>query len=79
MPMVKPKSQRVRLLMTHLLLWGFLALILFPLLMVFAISLRPNFATGSLIPDQVSWDHWKLALGIAISHADGSVTPPPFP
>lgn len=80
MPMVKPKSQRVRLLMTHLLLWGFLALILFPLLMVFAISLRPgNFATGSLIPDQVSWDHWKLALGIAITHNDGSVTPPPFP
>lgn len=80
MAMVQPKSQRVRLLLTHLLLLGFIALILFPLLMVFAISLRPgNFATGSLIPDSISWDHWKLALGIPVTHADGSVTPPPFP
>ena len=66
--------------MTHLLLLSFVALILFPLLMVFAISLRPgNFATGSLIPETVSWDHWKLALGIAVTNSDGSVTPPPFP
>ena len=80
MAMVKPRSQKVRLLVTHLLLLSFLALILFPLLMVFTISLRPgNFATGSLIPDQVSWDHWKLALGISVTHADGSLTPPPFP
>jgi maltose/maltodextrin transport system permease protein len=80
MAMVKPKSQRLRLLVTHLLLLSFVALILFPLLMVFAISLRPgNFATGSLIPETVSWDHWKLALGIAVTNSDGSVTPPPFP
>ncbi|WP_147193735.1 maltose ABC transporter permease MalG [Pantoea sp. MBD-2R] len=80
MAMVKPKSQRIRLLITHLFLLGFIALILFPLLMVFAISLRPgNFATGSLIPETLSWDHWKLALGIAITNDDGSITPPPFP
>lgn len=80
MAMVKPKSQRVRLLVTHLLLLSFVALILFPLLMVFAISLRPgNFATGSLIPETVSWDHWKLALGISVTNSDGSLTPPPFP
>jgi len=78
--MVKPKSQKVRLLVTHLLLLSFITLILFPLLMVFAISLRPgNFATGSLIPDQVSWDHWKLALGMSVTNSDGSITPPPFP
>jgi len=53
---------------------------MFPLLMVVTISLRSgNFATGSLIPDQISWDHWRLALGMSITHADGSVTPPPFP
>jgi len=47
MPMVKPKSQKLRLLVTHVLLLCFVALILFPLLMVFAISLRPgNFATS---------------------------------
>ncbi|EGC0004171.1 maltose ABC transporter permease MalF [Salmonella enterica] len=51
-----------------------------PLLMVIAISLREgNFATGSLIPDKISWEHWRLALGFSVEHADGRVTPPPFP
>ncbi|SQJ33305.1 maltose transport inner membrane protein [Salmonella enterica subsp. enterica serovar Heidelberg] len=53
---------------------------MFPLLMVIAISLREgNFATGSLIPDKISWEHWRLALGFSVEHADGRVTPPPFP
>ncbi|MBW9309938.1 hypothetical protein FA039_28295 [Escherichia coli] len=52
---------------------------MFPLLMVVAISLRQgNFATGSLIPEQIS-DHWKLALGFSVEQADGRITPPPFP
>ncbi|MBK0366436.1 maltose ABC transporter permease MalF, partial [Salmonella enterica] len=38
-----------------------------------------NFATGSLIPDKISWEHWRLALGFSVEHADGRVTPPPFP
>lgn len=55
MAMVQPKSQKLRLLTTHLLLLVFIAAIMFPLLMVIAISLREgNFATGSLIPDQIS-------------------------
>ncbi|MGT9857208.1 maltose ABC transporter permease MalG, partial [Citrobacter freundii complex sp. 2025EL-00205] len=50
MAMVQPKSQKLRLLTTHLLLLIFIAAIMFPLLMVIAISLREgNFATGSLI------------------------------
>ena len=54
MAMVQPKSQRLRLFTTHLLLLLFIAAILFPLLMVIAISLRAgNFATGSLIPEQI--------------------------
>ncbi len=36
-------------------------------------------ATGSLIPEQISWDHWKLALGFSVEQADGRITPPPFP
>ena len=53
---------------------------MFPLLMVITISLREgNFATGSLIPEHISWEHWKLALGFSVEHADGRVTPPPFP
>lgn len=80
MAMVQPKSQKLRLFTTHLLLLLFIAAIMFPLLMVIAISLRPgNFATGSLIPDQISWEHWKLALGFSVEHADGRVTPPPVP
>ena len=65
MAMVQLKSQKARLFITHLLLLLFIAAIMFPLLMVVAISLRQgNFATGSLIPEQISWDHWKLALGL---------------
>lgn len=80
MAMVQPKSQKLRLFMTHLLLLAFIAAILFPLLMVVAISLRAgNFATGSIIPEHISWEHWRLALGFSVQHADGSVTPPPFP
>ena len=67
MAMVQPKSQKARLFITHLLLLLFIAAIMFPLLMVVAISLRQgNFATGSLIPEQISWDHWKLALGFSV-------------
>ena len=80
MAMVKPKSQKLRLALTHLLLLGFLVMIMYPLLMVFAISLRPgNYAIGSLLPEHISWDHWKLALGFSVTHENGSVTPPPFP
>ena len=77
MSMVQPKSQKLRLFATHLGLLIFIAAIMFPLLMVIAISLRSgNFATGSLIPDEISWEHWKLALGFSVEHADGRVTPP---
>ncbi len=80
MAMVQPKSQKLRLFTTHLLLLIFIAAIMFPLLMVIAISLREgNFATGSLIPDTISREHWRLALGFSVEHADGRVTPPPFP
>ncbi|CDH05061.1 maltose transport protein (ABC superfamily,membrane) [Xenorhabdus bovienii str. oregonense] len=80
MAMVQPKSQRWRVGATHMLMLAFIALILLPMLMVIAISLRPgNFATGSLIPETISWEHWKLALGYSVESPDGRVTPPPFP
>jgi maltose/maltodextrin transport system permease protein len=48
--------------------------------MVISISLRPgNFGTGDIIPSEISFDHWKLALGIAYQAADGSLVEPPFP
>jgi maltose/maltodextrin transport system permease protein len=65
MAIVTGKSQRWRVLALHAALWVLLALTLFPLLAVLSISLRPgNFATGSLIPSEISFEHWKLALGI---------------
>jgi len=80
MAIVKSKNEKKRVWFAHLFLWVFCAAILFPLLMVVAISFREgNFASGSLIPSDPTLEHWKLALGIAIENADGSVTNPPFP
>ena len=80
MPLVTGHSQRWRLRAAHLALWVLLALTLFPLLAVISISLRPgNFATGSLIPTEISLEHWKLALGIAYADAPGNRVEPPFP
>jgi maltose/maltodextrin transport system permease protein len=80
MPIVAPRNQRWRQLAAHAFLWALIALTLFPLLAVVSISLRPgNFSTGDLIPDQVSLEHWKLALGIPYQGPDGSLVQPPFP
>ena len=70
---VTGKSQRWRVWAAHLGLWVLLALTLFPLLAVVSISLRPgNFATGSLIPTTISFEHWQLALGIPVTQPDGN-------
>jgi maltose/maltodextrin transport system permease protein len=74
------KSYRWRKVLAHLFLCGLIAITLFPLLAVLSISLRPgNFSTGSLIPNEISLEHWKLALGIPVYLADGTVMQPPFP
>ena len=80
MAMVIGKSQRWRAIAAHGFLIGFLLLTLFPLGMVLSISLRPgNFASGSLIPETISFEHWKLALGISYVDLDGTLIKPPFP
>lgn len=80
MAIVQPKSVKYRVWATHLVMWGFLALIIFPVIMVIAISFRNgNFSVGEIIPANPTLDHWKLALGMSITNADGSITPPPFP
>ncbi len=77
---VTGKSQRWRIFAAHAGLWVLLAFTLFPLLAVISISLRPgNFATGSIIPAQISFEHWQLALGIPYTQPDGTVVQPPFP
>jgi maltose/maltodextrin transport system permease protein len=80
MPIVTGKSHRWRVLAAHAFLIAFLGFTLFPLVMVISISLRAgNYATGSIIPDQLSLEHWKLALGISYVDVDGTVVRPPFP
>ncbi len=80
MPIVTGKSQRWRVVAAHVFLCALLAVTLFPLLAVISISLRPgNFATGSLIPTTISFEHWQLALGIPVTQPDGTVVLPPFP
>jgi maltose/maltodextrin transport system permease protein len=80
MPIVTGKRHRWRVIAAHAGLWLLLAFTLFPLLAVLSISLRPgNFATGSLIPTQISFEHWQLALGIPVQQGDGTLVQPPFP
>ncbi len=80
MAMVQPRSIRYRKLAAHLFLWCLIALIVFPLLMIIAISFRTgNYAVGDIIPSQPTLDHWRLALGIPIVDAAGRTIPPPFP
>jgi len=80
MAIVTSKSHRWRVIAAHGFLIAFLVFTLFPLVMVVSISLRAgNFATSSIIPEQFSLEHWKLALGMSVVDADGKVIPPPFP
>ncbi|WP_035053152.1 maltose ABC transporter permease MalG [Andreprevotia chitinilytica] len=80
MPVVIKKSNRWRVLCGHIGLIAFIALTVLPLLMIISISLRPgNFAGGSLIPHHISFEHWKLALGMSYQDADGNLVKPPFP
>ncbi len=80
MAIVTGKRHRWRVVAAHAFLWALIALVIFPLLAIVSISLRPgNFATGSLIPDQISLEHWTLALGFPYQAPDGSLVEPPFP
>ena len=80
MAIVLGKQARWRTFAAHAVMWVFIAVTFFPLLAVVSISLRPgNFATGSLIPTEISLEHWKLALGFSYQAADGSLVEPPFP
>ena len=80
MAMVQPESVRYRKWAAHAVLIAFLALIIFPLLMIIAISFRTgNYSVGELIPSNPTLDHWKLALGMSIEDANGRIIPPPFP
>jgi maltose/maltodextrin transport system permease protein len=80
MAIVTGKNQRFRLFAAHAFLWLLIGASIFPLLAIISISLRPgNFATGSLIPERISFEHWSLALGIPYQDESGALVKPPFP
>ncbi|MGQ0712045.1 MAG: hypothetical protein ACT4NV_20125 [Rhodoferax sp.] len=68
MAIVLDRSNRWRVLAAYVFLTALCALVVFPFLVVVSVSLRPgNFATGSLVPDAISWEHWRYALGLPYS------------
>ena len=80
MAIVTGKSQRWRVFGAHAVLILLLVVTLFPLAAIVSISLRPgNFSQGSLIPREISFEHWLLALGFPYKTPDGVVVNPPFP
>lgn len=80
MAIVLDKSHRWRVVLAHVLIIAFICLIMFPFLMIFSISIRPgNFASGSLIPQAISWEHWALAFGFSYQGTDGVLMEPQFP
>jgi len=75
-----PRVLRRQKIMAHGFLWVFIALIMFPFLMVVSISFREgNFTTGNLFPTNPTLEHWYLALGLDYTRADGTVIKPPYP
>lgn len=80
MAIVTDKSKRWRVIAAHLSLIALLVVTLFPFLVILSISLRPgNFASGSLIPPEISFEHWRLALGMSYQGPSGELIEPDFP
>jgi maltose/maltodextrin transport system permease protein len=80
MAIVLNKSHRWRVVAAHIFLIALCALVIFPFLMVISISLRPgNFATGSIIPETISMEHWRFALGLSFQDAQGRLVSPDLP
>ena len=80
MAMVQPRNLTYRVWAARVVMFLLLCLIMFPFLMIISVSFRTgNFATGNLIPDNPSLEHWAMVLGIPYETADGTVIEPTFP
>ncbi|MEC5215257.1 maltose/maltodextrin transport system permease protein [Actimicrobium sp. GrIS 1.19] len=80
MAIVTDRSNRWRVVLAHIAVIALICMVLFPFLMILSISLRPgNFASGSLIPSEISFDHWRLALGMSYQGPNGTLIEPDFP
>jgi maltose/maltodextrin transport system permease protein len=80
MAIVVSKRQGWRLVSAYVFLVVLCALVVFPFLVVLSVSFRPgNFATGGLIPDTITLDHWKYAFGVPYKAANGNLVQPELP
>ena len=80
MAIVLDKSHRWRIVAAHVFLIALCLAVIFPFLMIISISLRPgNFATGSIIPEHISLEHWRFVLGLPYQAADGRLIEPDLP
>jgi maltose/maltodextrin transport system permease protein len=80
MAIVRGTSQRWQKPVAHAIVLLFICFSLVPMLMIFLISIRPgNFSVGDIIPQEISWEHWKSAFGIPYEGPDGQLVQPPFP
>lgn len=71
---------RRRKIAAHAFMIGFIALIMFPFMVVVSISFREgNFTVGELWPSNPTLEHWYLAFGLDYTRADGTVITPPYP
>ena len=76
----RPASLLWRKIAAHLFLVAFIALIMFPFLVVISISFREgNFTIGSLWPERPTLEHWYLAFGMPFERPDGTIVQPPYP
>lgn len=75
-----PRDLRLKKIAAHGFLIVFIAMIMFPFLMVISISFREgNFTTGAMWPENPTLEHWFLAFGLDYTRADGTVVSPPYP
>lgn len=80
MALVQARSQGWRLWLAHGFLLALCALVVFPFLVVVSVSFRPgNFASGSLIPETISLEHWRYVLGLPSIGPDGKPVLPELP
>jgi maltose/maltodextrin transport system permease protein len=80
MAIVRSKSQRWRVIAAHAFLIALCAVVAFPFAVVLSVSLRPgNFASGSLIPETISLEHWRYVFGLPYQGADGQMVLPDLP
>ncbi len=76
----RPRDLLIKKIAAHAVLISFIAIILFPFLVVISISFREgNFTVGSLWPENPTLEHWYLAFGFDYTRADGTVIEPPYP